>query len=142
MDCYYKDSEATAAVKRDGGLHTGDLGRFDDEGFLYIVGRKKEMIKVAGQIVYAPEVEAAFYNNQDIVEVAVIGVPDELRGETVKAFVVLREKSNTTSEDLRYFAKKHLAQFKVPQSIEIRAELPKNRTGKIDKESLKEQVLT
>jgi len=142
MDCYYKDPEATAAVKRDGGLHTGDLGRFDDEGFLYIMGRKKEMIKVAGQIIYAPEVEAAFYKNKDIAEVAVIGVPDEFRGEAVKAFVVLTEGSNTTPEELRYFAKDHLAQFKVPQSIEIRTELPKNRTGKINKELLKEQVLT
>ena len=142
MDCYYKDPEATAAVKRDGGLLTGDLGRIDNEGFLYIMGRKKEMIKVAGQIVYAPEVEAAFYKNKDIAEVAVIGVPDELRGEVIKAFVVLTEGSKTTLEDLRYFAKEHLAQFKVPQSIEIRTELPKNRTGKINKESLKEQVLT
>jgi len=141
MDCYYKDPEATEAVKRGGGLHTGDLGRFDEEGFLYVVGRKKEMIKVAGQIVYAPEVEAAFYKNADVGEVAVIGVPDELRGEAVKAFVVLKEGSRITSRDLRYFAKEHLAQFKVPQSIEIRTELPKNRTGKIDKALLKEKVL-
>jgi len=142
MDCYYKDLEATAAVKRDGGLHTGDLGRLDDEGFLYIVGRKKEMIKVAGQIVYAPEVEIAFYKNKDIAEVAVIGVADELRGEVVKAFIVLKEGITTSPEDLKYFAKEHLAQFKVPQSIEIRTELPKNRTGKIDKALLKEQILT
>jgi len=140
MDCYYKDPEATAAVKRDGGLHTGDLGRFDDEGFLYIVGRKKEMIKVAGQIVYAPEVEAAFYKNEVVAEVAVIGVPDELRGEAVKAFVVLSEGAEIAPEDLRYFAKEHLAHFKVPQSIEIRTELPKNRTGKIDKQLLKNEA--
>jgi len=139
MDCYYKDPEATAGVKRDGGLHTGDLGRFDNDGFLYIVGRKKEMIKVAGQIVYAPEVESAFYKNADVAEVAVIGVPDELRGEAVKAFVVLKKWANAASEDLRYFAKEHLAHFKVPQFIEIRSELPKNRTGKIDKEVLKNE---
>jgi len=143
MDCYYKDPEATAAMKRDGGLHTGDLGRFDDQGFLYIVGRKKEMIKVAGQIVYAPEVEAAFYKNENIAEVAVIGVPDELRGEAVKAFIVLNgDGQKLTSEELRYFAKEHLAQFKVPQHIEIRSELPKNRTGKIDKNLLKNEALT
>ena len=142
MKEYYKDPEETAAVKRPDGLYTGDLGRFDNEGYLYIVGRKKEMIKVAGQIVYAPEVEAAFYKNEDVAEVAVIGVPDEMRGETLRAYVVLNEGVSTTPEDLRYFAKEHLAQFKVPQSIEIRTELPKNRTGKIDKASLKEQVLT
>lgn len=140
MDCYYKDPEATAAMKRNGGLYTGDLGRFDDEGFLYIVGRKKEMIKVAGQIVYAPEVESAFYKNENVEEVAVIGIPDEMRGEVVKAFVVLNEGSEITVEDLRYFAKEHLAHFKVPQSIELRTELPKNRTGKIDKEQLKQGI--
>lgn len=143
MDCYYKDPEATAAVKRDGCLHTGDLGRFDREGFLYIVGRKKEMIKVAGQIVYAPEVESAFYKNENVAEVAVIGVPDELRGEAVKAFIVLKpEGSEMTPEELRFFAKEHLAHFKVPQYIEICTELPKNRTGKIDKEALKNNTTT
>jgi long-chain acyl-CoA synthetase len=141
MEGYYKDPEATAAVKRNGWLYTGDLGRFDKEGFLYIMGRKKEMIKVGGQIVYAPEVEAALQKHEAVAETAVIGVPDSLRGEAVKAFVVLRESAKTTPEDLRYFAKEHLAHFKVPQSIEIRSALPKNRTGKIDKELLKSEVL-
>ena len=141
MEGYYKDPEATAALKRNGWLYTGDLGRFDKEGFLYIVGRKKEMIKVAGQIVYAPEVETALQKHEAVAEAAVIGVPDSLRGEAVKAFVVLRESAKTTPEDLRYFAREHLAHFKVPQSIEIRSTLPKNRTGKIDKELLKSEVL-
>ncbi len=140
MEGYYKDPEATAALKRNGWLYTGDLGRFDEEGFLYIVGRKKEMIKVAGQIVYAPEVEAALQKHEAVAGAAVIGVPDALRGEAVKAFVVLREGAKTTPEDLRYFAKEHLAHFKVPQSIEIRPALPKNRTGKIDKELLKQDA--
>ncbi|MBN1869596.1 MAG: AMP-binding protein [Candidatus Omnitrophica bacterium] len=139
MDCYYKDPEATAEVKRNGRLYTGDLGKFDEQGFLYIVGRKKEMIKVAGQIVYAPEVEAAFQKNENIAEVAVVGVPDDLRGEAVKAFIVFKEDGMKMSpEELKYFAKEHLAHFKVPQHIEIRTELPKNRTGKIDKTMLKE----
>ena len=141
MEGYYHDPEATAALKRNGWLYTGDLGRFDEWGYLYIVGRKKEMIKVAGQIVYAPEVEAALQKHEAVAEVAVIGVPDSLRGETVKAFVVLREDASTSAEDLRYFAREHLAHFKVPQSIEIRLTLPKNRTGKIDKELLKSEVL-
>ena len=121
-----------------GWFHTGDLGKFDADGYLYIVGRKKEMIKVAGQIVYAPEVEAAFYKHEDILEAAVIGVSDSMRGEAVKAFIVLKPESKLTPEALRYFAKEHLANFKVPQAIEIRESLPKNRTGKIDKESLKQ----
>ncbi len=142
MEEYYKDSEATAEIKRNGWLHTGDLGRFDQDGFLYIVGRKKEMIKAGGQIVYAPEVEAAFYKHESVAEVAVIGVPDELRGEVVKAFIVLKEGNDLSSEDLRYFAREHLAHFKVPQSIELRNELPKNRTGKINKSLLKNETVT
>ncbi len=137
MDGYYKDKEKTAQMLKDGVLYTGDLGRIDDEGFLYIVGRKKEMIKVGGQIVYAPEVEAALYKHEGIAEVAVIGISDKMKGEAVKAFVVLHDQANIAAEDIRYFAREHLAQFKVPAQIEIREELPKNRTGKIDKELLK-----
>ncbi len=141
MQEYYKDPESTAQTIRDGWLRTGDLGRFDDQGFLYIVGRKKEMIKVGGQIVYAPEVEAALYKHEDISEVAVIGVEDKMKGEALKACVVLKEGSQLTSEDVRYFAREHLANFKVPQTVEIYPELPKNRTGKIDKEQLKKETL-
>ena len=141
MDGYYKDPETTKALMTNGWFHTGDLGKFDNEGYLYIVGRKKEMIKVAGQIVYAPEVEAAFYKHEEVLEAAVIGVTDAMRGEVVKAFIVLKPESTMTAEELRYFAKDHLANFKVPQVVELRDALPKNRTGKIDKELLK-QTLT
>ncbi len=140
MDGYYKDPETTKSLMTNGWFHTGDLGRFDGEGYLYIVGRKKEMIKAAGQIVYAPEVEAAFYKHEEVLEAAVIGVADPLRGEAVKAFIVLKPQSKLSPEDLRYFARWHLANFKVPQTIEIRESLPKNRTGKIDKELLKQEV--
>ncbi len=142
MDGYYKDPEATATVLKDGWLYTGDLGRFDEEGFLYIVGRKKEMIKVAGQIVYAPEVEDALYKHEAVREVAVIGIHDKMKGEAVKAFVVLKDGAVLDADDLRYFARQHLANFKVPQSIEIVDMLPKNRTGKIDKAILKEREKT
>lgn len=141
MQEYYKDPEGTALAKRNGWFHTGDLGRFDAEGFLYIVGRKKEMIKVAGQIVYAPEVEAALCKHEEVLEAAVIGVPDPMRGESVLAFVVLKENAVVDPLDLKYFAKDHLANFKVPHTIDIRSSLPKNRTGKIDKELLKQEVL-
>lgn len=136
MDGYYKDPEATAQMMRNGALHTGDLGRFDNQGFLYIVGRKKEMIKVGGQIVYAPEVEAALHKHEGIAEVAVIGITDQMKGEAVKAFVVLHEGIKLAVEDIRYFAREHLATFKVPTQIELREALPKNRTGKIDKTQL------
>ncbi len=134
---YYKDVALTTASKRNGWFYTGDLGRFDHDGYLYIVGRKKEMIKVGGQIVFAPEVESVFYKHEGVLEVAVIGVADSLRGEAVKAFVVLKPNVQLSSEELRYFAREHLANFKVPHAIEVLDVLPKNRTGKIDKEELK-----
>jgi acyl-CoA synthetase (AMP-forming)/AMP-acid ligase II len=140
MQEYYKDPQATAYAKRNGWFHTGDLGRFDSEGFLYIVGRKKEMIKVAGQIVYAPEVEAALCKHSDVLEAAVIGIPDPMRGEAVKAFVVYKPGASIDTLGLKYFAREHLANFKVPQTIEALDSLPKNRTGKIDKEALKNKV--
>lgn len=141
MQEYYKDPEGTAAAKRNGFFHTGDLGRFDENGFLYIVGRKKEMIKVAGQIVYAPEVEAVLCKHESVLEAAVIGVPDPMRGESVKAYVVLKDGAAINPLEIKYFAREHLANFKVPQTVEIRTVLPKNRTGKIDKETLKKEVM-
>lgn len=141
MDEYYKDPEATSIMKKGDALYTGDIGRFDDEGFLYIVGRKKEMIKVGGQIVYAPEVENVLYQNPAIAEAAVIGVPDDMRGEVVKALVTLQDGENVDADEIRFFCKDRLANFKVPQYVEICSELPKNRTGKIDKAKLKENMV-
>jgi long-chain acyl-CoA synthetase len=141
MQEYYKDPQATLTAKRNGWFHTGDLGRFDTQGFLYIVGRKKEMIKVAGQIVYAPEVEASLCKHEAVLEAAVIGVADDMRGESIKAFVVLKEGFNIEPLEIKYFAREHLANFKVPQTVEIVPVLPKNRAGKIDKELLKQSVL-
>jgi acyl-CoA synthetase (AMP-forming)/AMP-acid ligase II len=137
-DGYYKDPQATALAIRSGWFHTGDLGRFDSEGYLYIVGRKKEMIKVAGEIVFEPEVEAAIHKHEAIAEVAVVGVADKFRGEVPKAFVVLKENSKLSEEDLRYFCRQHLAHFKVPHYFEFTKHLPKTGPGKIDKEKLRQ----
>ena len=136
-DGYYKDPRPTAQTIRNGWFHTGDLGRFDAEGYLYIVGRKKEMIKVGGEIVFEPEVEAAIHKHPAVAEVAVVGVADKLRGEVPKAYVVLKEGQNISEDDLRYFLRQHLAHFKIPHYFEFRTTLPKNRTGKIDKELLR-----
>lgn len=136
-DGYYKDAALTDETKRNGWFHTGDLGRFDSDGFLYICGRKKEMIKVAGEIVFEPEVEAVLHKHPDIAEAAVIGVADKLRGEVPKAFVVFKDGKQISAEDLRYFCRQHLAHFKIPHYFECSATLPKNRTGKIDKETLR-----
>jgi len=139
-DGYYKDPQATALAFRNGWFHTGDLGRFDQEGYLYIAGRKKEMIKVGGEIVFEPEVELAIHKHPEVAEVAVIGVPDSLRGELPKAFVVLKEGSKVTEDDLRYFCREHLAHFKIPHYFEFMTLLPKNRAGKIDKEKLRATI--
>jgi acyl-CoA synthetase (AMP-forming)/AMP-acid ligase II len=136
-DGYFKDEKLTKQAIRDGWFYTGDLGRFDAEGFLYIVGRKKEMIKVGGEIVFEPEVESVLLKYPDIAEAAVVGVIDKLRGEVPKAFLVAKEGKNITDEDLRFFLRQHLAHFKIPHYFEFCAELPKNRTGKIDKEKLR-----
>jgi long-chain acyl-CoA synthetase len=136
-DGYYKDENLTKETLRNGWFHTGDLGRFDDEGDLYIVGRKKEMIKVGGEIVFEPEVEAAIQRHPDVLEAAVVGTLDKLRGEVPKAFVVLKDGKAQSEEDLRYFLRQHLAHFKIPHYFEFKEALPKNRTGKIDKEKLR-----
>ncbi|MDD5408755.1 MAG: class I adenylate-forming enzyme family protein [Candidatus Omnitrophica bacterium] len=136
-DGYLKDEGLTRQTIRNGWFYTGDLGRFDAEGFLYIVGRKKEMIKVGGEIVFEPEVESVLLRHPDIAEAAVVGVSDKLRGELPKAFLVLKEGKNITEEDLRFFLRQHLAHFKIPHYFEFCTELPKNRTGKIDKEKLR-----
>lgn len=136
-DGYFKDEKLTQETIRNGWFHTGDLGKFDEQGFLYIVGRKKEMIKVGGEIVFEPEVEASLQKHPDIAEVAVIGVADKLRGEVPKAFLVAKEGKSISEEDLRFFLRQHLAHFKIPHYFEFRASLPKNRVGKIDKTLLR-----
>jgi len=140
-DGYYKDPELTREAIRNGWFHTGDLGRFDAERNLYIVGRIKEMIKVSGEIVFEPEVEAAIHKHPEVAEVAVVGVADKLRGEVPMAFIVTKENKQIDAEGLRYFLRQHLAHFKIPHYFEFAKELPKNRAGKIDKEILRGRPL-
>ncbi|MFC1658089.1 class I adenylate-forming enzyme family protein [Candidatus Omnitrophota bacterium] len=133
---YYKEPELTKRVIRDGWFYTGDSARIDSEGFIYIVGRKNEMIKVAGERVHAPEIEDVIHRRPEVSEVAVIGVADKLRGEVPKAFLVLKKGKKITENELRYFCREHLAHFKIPHYFEFRDSLPKTRSGKIDKASL------
>lgn len=140
MKGYYKLPEETTAVLKDGWLYTGDLARRDDEGYFYIVDRKKEMIIVGGYNVYPREVEEVLFAHPDVVEAAVIGVPDPNQGEVVQCFVVKKNES-LTEEDLIAYSTEHLAKYKVPKVIEFLDELPKNTTGKILRRALKAQVL-
>lgn len=137
MRGYYKEKEMTEDVLgADGWLKTGDIAKFDEEGLTFIVGRKKDMIKVAGEIVFSAEVEEKMSRYPKIKEVAVIGVADKLRGEVPKAFIATKENESIDVNELREFLKEHLAHFKIPHHFEFLDELPKNRTGKIDKQKL------
>lgn len=140
MRGYYKMPEETAAAIRDGWLYTGDLARQDEEGYFYIVDRKKDLIIVGGYNVYPREVEEVLYEHDDIIEAAVLGAPDPDYGEAVLAFVVQKGESLTKEDVLRY-CKERLVSYKVPVSVEFLKELPKNTTGKILRRSLKDQLL-
>ena len=139
MEGYYKDPALTAEVLRDGWFYTGDLAKKDKEGMYYIVGRKKDMIKVSGQIVFPSEIEEAIHKHPQVCEAAVIGVQDALRGESIKAFVVLKSQALVSDQELRQFCREHLAHFKLPHEFVFVNELPKNRVGKVDKMLLKQQ---
>ncbi|QKY68528.1 fatty acid--CoA ligase family protein [Lentibacillus sp. CBA3610] len=139
MKGYYKSEEETAVALRGGWLHTGDMARMDDEGYFYIVDRKKDMILVGGYNVYPREVEEVLYDHPAIAEAAVIGTPHPESGESVFAFVVAND-SSLDETALLEFCKGHLAKYKVPSKIEFLDELPKNTTGKILRKNLREQV--
>lgn len=137
---YYRNQEATDAAFRDGWFHTGDLGYFDEEGYLYVVGRKKEMVKSGGISVYPLEIETVLYHHPEVLEAAVIGLPDPQWGEAVKALVVLKEGADVRKEELIQFCKQRLASYKVPKSVEIVHSLPHTELGKVAKEKLKEML--
>ncbi|MDD5432442.1 MAG: class I adenylate-forming enzyme family protein [Candidatus Omnitrophica bacterium] len=135
---YYKEPELTKSVlTADGWFKTGDVVKRDKGGRYSIVGRIKEMIKVAGEIVFAPELEEVIQRHPKVKEAAVIGIPDKLRGEVPKAFITPKEGEELADDEMRSFLKQHLAHFKIPHYFEFSSTLPKNRVGKIDKESLK-----
>ena len=140
MEGYYKNPEATCEILKDGWICTGDLGKFDDEGYLYIVGRKKDMIIVSGLNVYAAEVESVLQTHPAVKEAAVVGERDERASERVIAYVVLDGAAACTEADLKRFCRRSLATYKVPSEIHFVDELPKTPTGKIDKTKFSERV--
>ena len=137
---YWKRPEDTEDALRDGWLHTGDLATVDDQGYIYLVDRKKDMIVTGGENVYSTEVEAVLYAHPAVKEAAVISIPDPDWGEAVHACVAVRDGRRVTSEELEDFCRERLASYKVPRSIEfIEGELPKGGTGKILKKQLRER---
>jgi acyl-CoA synthetase (AMP-forming)/AMP-acid ligase II len=135
---YWKDPEATAASRRDGWLHTGDLGVFDEDGYLYIVDRLKDMILSGGENIASLEVERAVYEHPDVLEVAVVGSPHPKWNEVPVAYIVLREDSSVGADDLDPFCRERLAGYKTPKAFRFVDALPRNPSGKILKRALRE----
>lgn len=132
MKGYWNDpAETERVIDARGGLRTGDIARMDEDGFLYIVDRKKDLIIASGYNIVPREVEEVLYMHPSVQEVVVAGVPHKLRGETVKAFIVLKQGTKATASDIRTFCKQHLAPYKVPRLVEFRQELPKSQVGKV-----------
>ncbi|MCL5104539.1 MAG: long-chain fatty acid--CoA ligase [Armatimonadetes bacterium] len=141
MKGYLGKPEDTARVLRDGWLFTGDLAKMDKDGYLYIVGRKKELIIVGGLNVYPGEVERVLLEHPSVMEAAAFGVPDRSRGEAVWAAVVMRPGMSAGERELQAFCRERLASYKAPRSIIIRDELPKNMLGKVVRRQLREESL-
>ncbi len=133
---YYRDPEMTGTVMRNGWFHTGDFGKVDEDGYLFLVGRKKEMVIVGGLNVYPEEVEAVILQHPAVREAAVIGVADELRGEKLKAVVALKNGQSAKREDIVSFCQKRLPPFKTPRIVEFLDTLPKLPSGKIARREL------
>ncbi|MFZ5813980.1 MAG: long-chain-fatty-acid--CoA ligase [Bacillota bacterium] len=139
MKGYWNSPAATAETLKDGWLYTGDMARMDEEGYFYIVDRKKDMIIAGGFNIYPREVEEVLYLHRGIKEAAVVGIPDEYRGETVKAYVVPKEGYTLDAAEIMEFCRQHLASYKTPRLIEFRKELPKSLVGKVLRRVLLEE---
>ena len=136
MKGYFKDPEATAKTIKNGWYYTGDLGRFDEEGYLYVLGRADDMVISGGLNVYPSEVETVLLTHPKIRETAAIGVPDARRGQVLKAIVVLKDGQKASRREILSFCKERLGSFKMPRQLEFRDSLPKSSTGKIAKRQL------
>jgi acyl-CoA synthetase (AMP-forming)/AMP-acid ligase II len=128
---YWKNPEQTADALRDGWLHTGDMATMDEDGYIYIVDRKHDMIISGGENIYPREVEEVIYKHPAVAEVAVVGVPDDTWGESIKAVVVLKPDQSVTAEEIIQLCKDNLASYKKPKSVNFVDALPKTAIGKI-----------
>ena len=139
MDGYFKDPEKTAATIKDGWLYTGDMARSDDQGFLYIVDRAKDMIISGGFNIYPREVEDVLFEHSAVKGAAVIGVPDDKWGEAVKAIVVLHEGQAATEDELINFVKERKGSLVAPKSVEFWDSIPLTNLGKLDKKKMRKR---
>ncbi len=141
MKGYWNKPEATAETVIDGWLRTGDIGKMDEEGYFYIVDRKKDMIISGGYNVYPRDIEEVLYENPKILEAAAIGIPHPSRGEAIKVFAVLKEDETSSKEEIIEYCKSKLATYKLPTEIEFREDLPKSNVGKILKKDLRKEEM-
>jgi len=139
MQGYWRNESATAETLRDGWVYSGDYGMMDEDGFLYVVGRKKDVIISGGENIYPREIEEVLNSHPAVREVAVVGVPDEKWGEAVKAVIVLNEGTALTEQEVIDYCKQHLASYKKPKSVDFRPALPKSSLGKILKAKIREE---
>jgi acyl-CoA synthetase (AMP-forming)/AMP-acid ligase II len=139
MKEYYKNPEATAEAMKGGWFHSGDLVRQDEEGFIYIVDRKKDMIITGAENIYPAEIEEVLYKHPKILECAVIGVHDQEWGESIKAVVVCKAGECMSEEEVVEHCKQHLASYKKPKSVDFTDALPRNPAGKVQKTVLREK---
>jgi acyl-CoA synthetase (AMP-forming)/AMP-acid ligase II len=137
MKEYHNDPEATKQSLRNGWFHTGDVARIDEDGFIWLMDRLKDMIVRGGYNVYPAEIETVLFGHPGVREAAVIGVPHETLGEDIKAFIVKKE-DQVTADEIKEYCRKNLADFKVPRQIEFIKELPRNTAGKVLKYQLRE----
>ncbi|MBN6885569.1 long-chain acyl-CoA synthetase [Cytobacillus horneckiae] len=141
MKGYWKNPEETNRTLRNGWLYTGDTGLLDEDGFLYVVGRKKEMIIAGGYNIYPNEIDEILYQHPAVAEACTFGIPDAYRGETVKAAIVVKEQNSLTEEEIIKWCRDRLAKYKIPKQIEFREQLPKTAVGKILRRALAEEHL-
>jgi long-chain acyl-CoA synthetase len=141
MKGYWNQPKETAASLRDGWLYTGDIAKMDSDGYFYIIDRKKDMIIAGGFNIYPREVDEVLFQNPKIKEAVAVGIPDTYRGETVKAFVVLKDGETATEDEIIRFCRERLARYKAPTDVEFRSELPKTLVGKILRKALREEDL-
>lgn len=137
MQGYYRNPQATAEAIKGGWLRTGDTGKLDEDGFLFLTGRKKETIIVKGQNIYPSEIEGVLQMHPQVAEAAVLGIPDQMRGEIVGAFIVLKGGGTATELEIKQFCADRIAGYKVPKQITFLSSLPRTGSGKIDKNSIR-----
>jgi len=141
MKGYWNNPEETAECLKDGWFYTGDMGKMDEEGYFYIVDRKKDMIISGGFNVYPRDIDEVLFKHPKVKDGVAVGIPDPYRGETVKAYVVLREGETATEEEIIAFCRENLAKYKVPTMVEFRQELPKTMIGKVLRKALREEEM-